>query len=723
MKALCIFMLVAWCVYPAASRNSFKAYIKDKETRESLVGASVVLEGTSLGASADTGGYIMITNIPDGFYHAVVQMVGYIRMELEVHFPAHTDEAMTILMLPAETELSEVVVTTTRSSRTIADEPTRVEAITAEELEEKSNMKPGDIRMLLSESTGIQVQQASATTANAGFRIQGLEGRYTQILKDGFPLYSGFAGGLSIMQIPPLDLQQVEVIKGSASTLYGGGAIAGLINLISKSPSEEPRIAIHLNGTTAGGLDLNGFYSNRLDDLGFTVFAARNSNAPYDPAGIDMTAIPEFERYTFNPRFWFPLGERTSVHLGANATREDRIGGDIHVIEGRGDSVHSYFERNRSSRVSTQVSLDHATGTGSRIVVRNSISIFDRILETPGYRFDGNHLSSFTEATFTTQRDGLEWIAGANLSTERFAETSPDSMPPRDYTQRITGGFVQTTWNATNRLTVESGLRLDYAGEYGMFVLPRISILFTLARNLTSRVGGGFGYKLPTVFTEEAEVLQFRNILPVQTASPSAETSLGGNIDVNYRSTLFGLVSLNWNQLFFYTKLDKPLLLVPASDNMLMFVNAHGHIDTKGTETNVTLSYKDLKLLLGYTYTDAKQHFGGALQAVPLTPRHRLNSVLMHEAHDAWRIGLEAYYFGRQLLTNGGTGRSYWICGFMVERMWEAFSLYINFENFFDTRQTRFDSVFTGPLSRPQFNDIYAPMDGFVMNGGIKLRL
>ena len=71
-------------------------------------------------------------------------------------------------------------------------------------------------------------------------RIQGLDGRYTQILKDGMPIYGGFAGGLSIMQIPPLDLKQVELIKGSNSTLYGGGAIAGIVNLITIKPTDKP---------------------------------------------------------------------------------------------------------------------------------------------------------------------------------------------------------------------------------------------------------------------------------------------------------------------------------------------------------------------------------------------------------------------------------------------------------------------------------------------------
>src|SRR6201989_1492470 len=195
---------------------------------------------------------------------------------------------MLILMQAKEEgdELEAVVVSATRSSRTIANIPTRVEVISGEELDEKSNMKPGDIRMMLAESTGIQTQQTSATSGNSSIRIQGLDGKYTQIIRDGFPLYSGFSGGLGLMQIAPLDLKQIEVIKGSSSTLYGGGAIAGLVNLVSKTPTAKKELSFLANGTSAGGLDLSSFYSQKFNKVGLTVFGSFNTGKPYDPANI-----------------------------------------------------------------------------------------------------------------------------------------------------------------------------------------------------------------------------------------------------------------------------------------------------------------------------------------------------------------------------------------------------------------------------------------------------
>src|SRR5688500_7349543 len=224
-----------------------------------------------------------------------------------------------------------MVITSTRSSRTIADIPTSVEFISGEELDEKANMKPGDIRMMLSESTGIQTQQTSATSYNSSIRIQGLDGRYTQVLKDGYPIYGGFSGGLSIMQISPLDLRQVEVIKGSSSTLYAGGAIAGLVNLVSKTATEERELSFLANATSAKGLDLSTFYSQRFGKLGVTFYGSRNSASAYDPAEIGLTAIPKFERYTINPRL-FVYGKNTTANVGVSYITEDRIGGSIDYI-------------------------------------------------------------------------------------------------------------------------------------------------------------------------------------------------------------------------------------------------------------------------------------------------------------------------------------------------------------------------------------------------------
>lgn len=270
-------LLSALCGY---AQHSFELSIKNKEDKSVLAGATAVLEQLNKTVIADNNGIALFKNIPAGKYAIRITYVGFAAKEIEVQVPLPAPVKLEVLLSALakkgkkeeekegehedehgnehgdedEHEMEEVIVRATRISRTIANIPTRVEVISGEELVEKGNMKPGDIRMLLNESTGIQTQQTSATSYNAGIRIQGLDGRYTQILRDGYPLYAGFSGGLSILQIAPLDLKQVEVIKGAASTLYGGGAIAGLVNLVSKTPTEKKELSFLANATSAGGI-------------------------------------------------------------------------------------------------------------------------------------------------------------------------------------------------------------------------------------------------------------------------------------------------------------------------------------------------------------------------------------------------------------------------------------------------------------------------------------
>lgn len=723
MQKLILPFLAILCPYIAFSQNTFKATIKDAETKQPLFGATATVQGTTNGARSDENGLITIKNIPNGNQVVRFYFVGYQERIDTLNFPYSLTEPLEILLMTENEEMEEVIVTSTRSNKNIEDIPTRIETISGEELEEKGNMKPGDIRMMLNETTGIQTQQTSATSYNSSIRIQGLDGKYTQILRDGFPLYAGFSGGLGLLQIAPLDLSQVEVIKGASSTLYGGGAIAGLVNLIAKKPQEKRELSFLLNGTSALGLDASGFYSQKFKKVGTTVFISYNAGTPYDPANIGLTAIPKFKRYTVNPKLFVYFNDKTTLNIGVNATIEDRIGGDIAYIKNNSNKANSFFEINKTNRYSTQLGVDHQLNEKSKISFKNSISYYDRSIEIPTFKFSGVQVASFSELTYSHREEKQEWITGLNLWTDKFNQHKFDTQQLVDYQHTTLGAFLQNTWNATEKLTLETGLRGDYQTEYGFFLLPRISALLKINPTFTMRLGGGMGYKTPTVFTEDAERIQFKNVLPIDISKTKAEESIGGNFDFNYKTPLTEDLSLSINTLFFYTQVKNPLMLVPTATGFYEFQQPNGFIDTKGIETNVKLTYNDFKLFIGYTLADVKQHYNGNTTQFPLVAQHRLNNVLMYEIEDKLKIGLEGYYFSPQKLNDGTTGKAYWITGLMVEKLWENFSVFVNFENFLDTRQTKFDTIYTGSISNPTFRDIYAPVDGFVINGGVKIRL
>ncbi|MEO8795411.1 MAG: TonB-dependent receptor, partial [Daejeonella sp.] len=202
-----------------------------------------------------------------------------------------------------------------------------------------------------------------------------------------------------------------------------------------------------------------------------------------------------------------------------------------------------------------------------------------------------------------------------------------------------------------------------------------------------------------------------------------AEQSIGANFDINYRTPLSENLFLSVNTLIFYTQVENPLVLKPFTTELYEFQQPKGFIDTKGIETNIKLTYNDFKLFVGYTLADVNQHYNGKITTFPLVAKHRLNNVLVYEVEEKLKMGLEAYYYSPQKLNDGATGKEYWLMGFMAEKLWDKFSIFVNFENFLDTRQTRFDSIYSGSITNPTFRDIYAPVDGFVVNGGLKIKL
>ena len=293
----------------SSAQGRFLATVIDAGSKEPLVGANVLIEALNKGASSDEEGKIVLEDIPAGIFEARFSYIGYQDKPLAISFPDDDEVVFTVELEPAGEELEIITVSTTRSSRQIQRLPTRIEAITAEELGEQAAMNSANIAMLLKESTGIQVQQTSANSANQSIRIQGLDGRYTQILKDGFPLFGGFSGGLSVMQIPPLDLYQVEIIKGSISTLYGGGAIAGLVNLITKQPGDNPELSFMYTQTQALGSTFNGFYSQQYGKAGLAFYAAGHYQKAYDNNQDDFTDLPQIKSISINPSFFYDFTE------------------------------------------------------------------------------------------------------------------------------------------------------------------------------------------------------------------------------------------------------------------------------------------------------------------------------------------------------------------------------------------------------------------------------
>lgn len=723
------FLVVAALLYAVITNGqySLKIQVSNRDTKEPLHAATVSILPLKKNNITDSAGHTELKNLHPGAYTITVSYTGFGQQEFPVTIP-FTGDTLQVQLEPETEEEEEVIVQSTRTSRTIQNVPTRVETIELEEIDEKSNMRPGNVSMLLHESTGIQVQQTSATSGNAGIRIQGLDGRYTQLLKDGFASFGNFASGLSVLEIPPLDLKQVEIIKGPASTLYGGGAIAGVINFISKTPGTEAEHSFLLNQSNIGQSNLGYFSSKRGKKTGYTFLALINKQRPFDVDKDDFTEVPESFEFTLHPKLFIYPDKTTTLVIGNSFTKGNRTGGDVQAIKGKADAYHRYFEENNTIRNITTLEWQEKISDSKNLTVRQSLSVFDRHTSVPDYHFHGTSYNSFTDIAYLVNRADHSIVAGGNIVYDDFDEKQ-NSGTNRDNTNFTAGAYLQDTWDISGAVKLESGLRVDQVGyrnaiyhNQEFFVLPRVSLLLNYNSKLTSRIGAGLGYKVPTLFTERTETIQYQGVQ--QLDNVRSERSYGGTADLNFKTRIGSDLDLSFNHMFFYSWISRPLVLQEYAPGNLGFVNATRPVQSKGFETNAKFIFRhDFKLFLGYTFTDARARYITGQQFLPLVAKHKFNSALIYEKHDFLKLGLEAYYTSPQYLYNGFRTDDYWELGFMAEKLFEKFSLFINFENFTDTRQSRFKTVANGPHNNPVFDDIWTHTEGFVINGGVKVRL
>ena len=551
-------LTIITCFSAKAQTSDIQIKVISESENEPIFGATVYFEELEKGAVTDFDGIATFNEIPNGEHIIIVSFLGFETLKTTIQIPSNSD--LIFKLKSGGNELDEVVLQSSRSTRTVKKIPTRIEFIGVEEMGEKAIMNPTNISMVLRESTGIQMQQTSLSSGSTNIRIQGLDGRYTQLLRDGFPLYGGFSSGLSILQIPPLDLQQFEIIKGSSSTLYGGGAIAGLINMVSKTPDEEPALDIMLTQTQALGSTANVFYSKRNEKFGISLYGSGHYQKAYDPEDDGFSNLPKTKSISFNPKFFYYPSDKTTFWLGLNGTYDDRIGGDITKIESGENGIHQYTEENISKRLSSQAVYKTQIDSISSLSIKNSVSFFDRNLTIPDFNFDGKQTNTFTEITYQRETSKADWIFGANLYTSNFDENDNATLQ-RDQTDITYGLFANNIYDLSDSWILETGLRADYNTDFGFFPLPRISLLYKNDNGFSSRIGGGLGYKIPDIFTEEAEFINFENVLGIDKSSLKAERSYGVNLDFNYQTRLFETIGFSINQLFYVTAINNGLLL------------------------------------------------------------------------------------------------------------------------------------------------------------------
>lgn len=613
-------------------------------------------------------------------------------------------------------ELEGIVVTATRSEQRIEDVPVRVEVLGREEVEEKMLMTPGDISMMLNETSGLRVQTTSPSLGGAGVRVQGLRGRYTQLLSDGLPLYGGQSGALGLLQIPPMDLGQVEVIKGAASALYGASALGGVVNLVSRRPAGEPERELLLNAGTLGGADAVLWSSGPLAERwGYTFLAGGHRHGRADVDDDGWADLPAYRRGVLRPRLFWSGGEGRSVLFTVGATAEEREGG------GRVPGGAAFPESLETARLDGGAAGRFLLGGGRLLTVRGS-----GMAQRHGHRFGGVrerdlHGTWFGEAALAGAAGDHTWVAGAALQRETY-----DARDVRgfDYAFTVPALFAQDDFRPAEWLALTASARLDAHGEYGTFLSPRLSALLRPAEGWSLRASAGTGFFAPTPFTEETEAVGLTRVAPMREVEAerarTASLDLGrtaGEWELN--ATLFGSVVR-----------DAVRLLRLDAGSVLLLRNVEGETRTRGTELLARWRRGPLHVTATHAWirsTEPDPERGGRREAA-LVPRHAAGVVGTWEDEGKARVGVELYYTGRQALEDDpyrAESRPYLVAGLLVERRVGRARVFLNAENLGDARQTRWDPLLLPARSAEGrwTTDAWAPLEGRTLNGGVRLDL
>ncbi|MEM7504422.1 MAG: TonB-dependent receptor, partial [Pseudomonadota bacterium] len=614
--------------------------------------------------------------------------------------------------------LEEIVVQATRSRRRVHDEAIRVEVLAGEEIEEKLLMRPGNISMMLNETGGLRVQVTSPALGSANVRTYGMRGRYTQLLADGLPLYGGQASSLGLLQVPPSDLGQVEIIKGAASALYGGQALGGVINLVSKRPGTEPAGEVIANATTRDGHDLSAYLASPLGGRWSGSLLAgyyRQSDQDLDnDTWIDM---PGYERVVARPRLFYEGPDNLNIYLTLGAMAEDRRGG---TEDGGVTPAGDPFPQDQDTRrIDAGFVVENAVADWGIAQLRAS-----GMRQSHDHRFGelleiDEHETALIEASLSGDLSTASWVAGLAYQVDEY---DSETFPAFEYGYDVPAVFAQLDKDVTSSIGIAASARWDNHSEYGDQFSPRLSVRYHPGP-WTIRASWGQGFYAPAPFIEETEAARLSRLEPL--SGLVAETAETVSLDVGYAAG-----AIETGLTLFGSNIDNAVRLQAIAADRVQLINQDGVTRTRGVEALFRWRQAPYVVTASYLYLDAREPNinGPGSDIVPLTPGHSAGVVAMWEDHDRGRIGLELYYTGTQSL-RGNPYRTesepYLHVGLLGELVLGRYRLFLNLENLLDVRQTKEDSLLR-PTRSPVglwTVDAWAPLEGFIANAGFRVGL
>ena len=553
--------------------GSIKGKVIDKKTKEPLPGVNVIIEHTTVGAATDKNGDYMIKNVPTGQLHVVASMIGYIREHKVINIQPDETQTVNFELESTILEMGAVVVTGTSTPHLVEDMPVRTEVIPRRMIEQKHAC---NLAEALSFHTGIRVENNCQNCNFSQVRMLGLDGKYSQILIDGDPVVSSLASVYGLEHFPEEMVDQIEIVKGGGSSLYGGGAIAGVINMITRMPMINQVRIKYQNNSTDGKIDQHlGAVAETVFKKGTSgayVFGSFRKRNPYDHNDDGYSELGEIRNESMGFKWYYQPFINSELLASFHQIHEERRGGNKFDLPVHEAEIAEWIEHWRSGGT---IRWSHRSGP-----------LFD-------YRFfysfsDENRKSYYGGLGGDTPQDQLDALAfygktdnplhiagfqsnyrmknhlvttGLQYSHDKLKdETAAETAYHLDELFTNTGIFVQDNlhFGDEEQLEFVAGIRFDKHSELNDWIVsPRINGKLNVGNGITLRAAYTTGFKPPQTFDEdlhlcgiEGDQRIIRNSTELQ---EERSNSISGGVEyLGYLNEIPTMLSIT----AFYTKLQ-----------------------------------------------------------------------------------------------------------------------------------------------------------------------
>ncbi|MGB5927450.1 MAG: TonB-dependent receptor [Cyclobacteriaceae bacterium] len=571
-------------------------------------GATIRLLPSDIGTVADENGQYRIKEIPAGDYSVEIRSIGYKPVNRTIGIDGSQKMLLDVSLSESHLGLEEVVVTGTMQPTYISKSPVKIEVISSEYLQTFIPTASSSIIEGVSLINGVQETIACGVCFTNSISINGLPGAYTAILLDGAPVYGNLASVYGLNGIPATLIDRFEVIKGPSSTLYGSEAVAGVINIITKDPEEQPLVTADLMTTSHrevfanAGVSFkagehNGYVGANYAHIG--IFEDRNKDGFGDIVNLD--------RYSLFTKWNLGRKSNRKFSIAAKVLYEDRRNGVESFVTDReyrtlrgSDSV--YGESIYTKRIEVFGTYELPLATSLRLDYSVSAHRQDSYYGADHYLAEQDIL--FGNLIWTKGAGNHNLLAGLTNRLERYDDNTVATSEQEGNSpglRYIPGFFIQDEWNATDWLTVMPGTRIDLYPEHGTVYSPRLSLKGSLSEWTTARLNSGTGFRVVNLFTEDhAFVTGQREVVIEEDLRP--ERSYNAALNLNHVYNLGdgqGMIDIDG----FYTYFTNKIIPDYDTGGEIRYANTSGHAVSKGIGMNLSHEWLfPLSLTAGLTW-------------------------------------------------------------------------------------------------------------------------